>query len=129
MEFIISVENKHVLKIAITFILNMNTEEQLIMHPAYGLYIQLNHSCEVSVLRKALLNAEEGTKQGVAPAQDNDNKHSRDNSLDAISHVPCPAFHVRFLQSSQQKDPRYLGSAMLIHSHKIFPKGWFCARN
>lgn len=63
MEFIISVENKHVLKIAITFILNMNTEEQLIMHPAYGLYIQLNHSCEVSVLRKALLNAEEGTPQ------------------------------------------------------------------
>lgn len=90
MEFIISVENKHVLKIAITFILNMNTEEQLIMHPAYGLYIQLNHSCEVSVLRKALLNAEEGTKQGVAPAQDNDT-----STAVTIHWMPYPMFPAR----------------------------------
>lgn len=54
-------ENKYALKIAITFILNMDTEEQLIMHLAYVLYIQFSHSCEVSVSCKALLNAEEGT--------------------------------------------------------------------
>lgn len=54
-------ENKYALKLAITFILNMDTEEQLITHLAYVLYIQFNHSCEESVLCKALLDAEEGT--------------------------------------------------------------------